>query len=142
MEKEKAACRGMPRNIRHIITVSLVLLGVVFFSVTFGTQKASYRAKMCTEVSSSTQWSMHYAWMDGTCSHSVWLPTQTSTLQITVETLGGSLDLTVLGKGDTVFYTGKSLPTTDFLIEVQGKVRVIVEGKDHEGGFSIQKVSS
>ncbi len=118
-----------------VVIVLILLLGLIGIQGP-GSSKSAIRIGF-SEAGGWDSWAASYVSMDCTMSKALRLEEDPTEYLLTVETKGGSLDITITGDAGILF-SESGIPSSSYPVTLSGSVRVSVEAQGHKGSFSIQ----
>ncbi len=121
----------------RLAITAIALVGVVGLLAVNGpgSSRSAFRIGF-SESGGWNSWSASYVSLDGTMSKPLRLEEEPAEYLLTVETKGGSLDITISGEEGILFFES-DVPSGSYPVTLSGSVRVSVEAANHRGSFSI-----
>lgn len=117
--------------------VLMLVLGLLCICLLGGGRSRSAVQLMYTETVDRHHWSAQYQYFDGWMQHSLTPAQEGQSLQIQGMTQSGRLSVQVTDQEGRTLFEQQELKNGLYTIPVQGRVKVRLTGKSHQGGFWI-----
>ena len=133
-----------PRPVKHtsvwiwICGAVLAAAALIWALSAMGFSGSSGVRVMWSESRTANAWSASYAYHDGYVQTTANKSGDPCILEVEIETVEGTIGLTVTDEHDRVVFSQTDIPTSSFAIGIPGTVRVRVESEDHKGSFFLK----
>ncbi len=136
IESDEPKLRKKPHK-AHILTAILaaaVAVSLILVAIFFGESSSALKVGYIGS-STASSWSGTYKKLDGKMSHNI--RTKNDTLKFSIKTESGSISVEVLDSENNTIFEKENVGTAAFEVEVDGRVKIIIEAEDHKGSFVI-----
>lgn len=133
MMKYKA--KSLKSTILIVIIIVALIVVANFFGI--GTMRSATRVGYVGN-DGWRSWSASYIMLDGKLKHTIRPEDAQKTLHVKIVTDGGSISIEMKDAGGNVIFDEDNIETSNFDVNVSGKVIVSIEADKHKGSFSIE----
>lgn len=130
--------RYKPKDAKSAILIIVIILAMIVAVryLCFGTFSSATRVGFI-ENGGLHGWSASYTLLDGKMERTIRTETESATLTVDVKTESGSISIEIKDTAGNVIFSETDIGTSQFTVDVQGKVKVVVTADAHKGSFRI-----
>jgi hypothetical protein len=133
MMKYKA--KSLKSTILIVIIIVALIVVANFFGI--GTMRSATRVGYVGN-DRWRSWSASYTMLDGKLKHTIRPEDTQKTLHVKIVTEGGGISIEMKDAGGNVIFDEDNIETSNFDVNVSGKVVVSIEADKHKGSFDIE----
>lgn len=127
------------KSLKSTILIVLVIVALIAAANIFGIGTMSSATKIGYIGNAGWRnWSASYTMLNGKMKHTIRPEDTQKTLHIEVITEGGSISIKITDTDGNTIFDESNIESSNFDVDVSGKVVVHINANNHKGSFSIE----